>query len=720
MAKRREILEIEGMHCASCAVIIEKSVSSIEGVRKVEVSFPTERVTVEYEEGKTSLESIKKAIERAGYKIKEGWKHAQLEQLILIALGLVLTSLIVFTELFLDFPQKKILLLVLATPVQFAVGWRFYKGAYRSLKNRFANLDVLVVLSTSSAYFYSLLSTFFTGGPTFYEACSTVTTTIAIGMFVEEKAVRKTGETIEKLMRLQPKVATVIRGGREISISVEAIKVGDIVLVKPGERIPVDGIVVSGHSSVDESLVTGESIPVEKKKGDSLMGGTVNQGGILRLRATKVGEETTLSQIIALVREAQTSKAPIQRIADRVTNYFVPIVLVVALSSFTLWYWATAEFTFAMTFFVSVLVIACPCALGIATPTAITVSVGKGAEHGILIKNGAALECASKLTTIVFDKTKTLTIGEPRVTDSFALHGGEKILLYAAIAEKNSGHPLANAILREARKRFDRIPDANWFRAIPGEGVVARYRGRKIMVGNRKLMDSSRIDITRFEERVEALEEEGKTVMFVTVDRRILGVIAVADILREKATQAVEELRATGVEVVMLTGDNERVARAIAREVGIARILAGVSPGQKAQEVKKLQSKGEIVAMVGDGINDAPALTQADVGIAIGAGADVAVEAGNVVLIRNDLRDVMYFVKLSKRAMAKIKQNIFFAFLYNILAIPIAAGILYPFIQVILLPPVIAAIAMVLSDIVVVGNSLLLKRFNLFKKPWQF
>jgi Cu+-exporting ATPase len=703
------------MDCAHCALAIEKSLGKLEGVTKASVSFATEKAIVEYDAQRVSIEKIKQAVVDAGYKVREKpiEKKRLRRRAAVIALGLALTVPVLLVELFTDFPQKKLLLFALATPVQFIVGWRFYKGAYYSLKNKFANMDVLVSLSTSTAYVYSVAATFFITGATFYEASTTILITISIGMFLEELAKGRTGEAIKKLVMLQPKTATVLRGKKEISISVEEIKVGDIVLVRPGERIPVDGEVVSGRSSVDESLVTGESLPVEKVEGDKVISATINKSGAFRFKATRVGKDTTLAQIIRLVEEAHASKAPIQRIADSVVNYFVPTVLAIALVSFAVWYWlASSSFLFAMTIFVSVLVVACPCALGIATPTAVMVGLGKGAEHGILIKNGGALERARKMTIIVFDKTRTLTVGEPRVTDVITLGNKEEILRLAAIAEKNSEHPLANAIVGEAKKKLKKIPDAKWFKALPGAGVVANYGGKEILLGNRKLMLTKRVSTAHLDARIDELEGEGKTTMILAVNKKAVGLIAVADVLRKHSIKTVNELNKSGVNVAMLTGDNERVAKAIAKKAGIDQVIADVLPKDKVNEIKKLQRKGEVVGMVGDGINDAPALTQADVGIAIGAGTDVAIEAGEVVLIKNDLTDVACFMELSRKTMNKIKQNLFFAFLYNMVAIPVAAGVLYPFLSIVVISPMVAAIAMVLSDVTVVGNSLLLKRFD--------
>jgi len=706
------------MDCAHCALAIEKSLGKLEGVTKASVSFATEKAIVEYDAQRVGIEKIKQAVEDAGYKVREKpiEKKRLRRRAAVIALGLALTVPVLIVELFADFPQKKLLLLALATPVQFIVGWRFYKGAYYSLKSRFANMDVLVSLSTSTAYVYSVAATFFITGATFYEASTTILTTIAIGMFLEELAKGRTGEAIKKLVMLQPKTATVLRGKKETSIPVDEIKVGDIVLVRPGERIPVDGEVVGGRSSVDESLVTGESLPVEKVEGNKVISATINKTGALRFKATRVGKDTTLAQIIRLVEEAHASKAPIQRIADSVVNYFVPTVLAIALVSFAVWYWlAGSSFLFAMTIFVSVLVVACPCALGIATPTAVMVGLGKGAEHGILIKDGGALERARKMTTIVFDKTRTLTVGEPRVIDIITQGNKEEILRLAAIAEKNSEHPLANAIVGEAKKKLKKIPDAKWFKALPGTGVVANYAGKEILLGNRKLMSTKRVSTAHLDARIDELEGEGKTTMILAVDKKAVGLIAVADVLRKQSVKTVNELKKSGVNVAMLTGDNERVAKAIAKKAGIDQVIADVLPKDKVNEIKKLQRKGEVVGMVGDGINDAPALTQADVGIAIGAGTDVAMEAGEVVLIKNNLTDVACFMELSRKTMNKIKQNLFFAFLYNVVAIPVAAGVLYPFLGIVIVSPMIAAIAMVLSDVTVVGNSLLLKRFDLSK-----
>ena len=716
---------ISGMHCAACAQTIEKALSKIDSVTNVSVNFATGRASLEYDPKKVDLDKIIKAVKDAGYKAKrldegaevgsEDEKKEIRRSIYLFIFGLVLTLPIVVIEFFFQFAGKNLLLFLLTTPVQFIVGWPFYKRAYLALKSRSTTVDTLVALSTSAAYFYSVAATFFISGPTFYEASATVITTISLGMLLERISYGKTGESIKKLMGLQAKTAKIIKSGKEVDVPISEVKVGDIVVVRPGEKIAVDGIVTSGYSAVDESVITGESIPTGKKKGDEVIGSTMNKSGMLKFRATKVGKDTALAQIIKIVEEAQTSKAPIQRIADKIVSYFVPLVLLSALIAFSVWYlWVGSTLLFALTVFVSMLVVACPCALGIATPTAIMVGTGKGAEYGILIKSGEALETAQRVTTIVFDKTGTLTKGEPEVTDvlSFSEYNKKEVLKLAAIAEKGSEHPLGKAIVEGARKKKIRVPDASKFETIVGAGVKASYKGKRILVGSRKLMLKNKTNIRQLEERLRELEGQGKTGMILAVNKKAVGIIAVADTLKDYSKEAVKRLHKMGKEVIMITGDNERTAKAIAKQVGIGRVLAQVLPGEKAKKIKKLQSEGKVVAMIGDGINDAPALTQADIGIAIGSGTDVAMESGNIVLIKEDLRDVVSAIDLSKKTMSKIKQNLFFAFIYNIIAIPIAAGVLYPIFHTLILSPMLAAVAMIASDISVVGNSLLMKRYK--------
>ncbi|MBA7665541.1 Copper-exporting P-type ATPase [subsurface metagenome] len=575
-------------------------------------------------------------------------------------------------------------------------------------------MNVLVALGTSAAYFYSLAATFFIGGKVYYETAALLITFILLGRMLESIAKGRTSEAIKKLMGLQAKVARVMRGGSETEIPVEEVSVGDIVVIRPGERIPVDGIVKEGFSSVDESMITGESIPIEKKTGDGVIGATLNKSGMLRFEATKVGKDTTLFQIIRLVEEAQGSKAPIQRLADKISGYFVPTVVGIALIAFLIWYFIVGSpFLFALMAAIAVLIIACPCALGLATPTAIIVGTGKGAENGILIRGGESLERAHKLDTIVFDKTGTLTKGEPSLTNIFPAEGWteKEVLKLAAIAESGSEHPLGEAIVKGARDRGVQVDDADYFSAIPGHGVEAKYKGKRILLGTRMLMRDNDIDIQGIEEELRALESGGKTAVILAQDKDAIGILAVADTLKEYSKAAVQILQKMGLEAIMLTGDNERTAKAIAEQLGINRVLAEVLPQDKRAEIKKLQEEGKMVTMVGDGINDAPALVQADIGIAIGTGTDVAMEAADITLIKGDLRDVVTAIQLSKRTMSKIKQNLFWAFFYNSAGIPIAAGALYPLLGI-LLRPEIAAFAMAMSSVSVVSNSLLLKRFT--------
>jgi Cu+-exporting ATPase len=718
MKERKIVLEIEGMHCATCANTIEKELSKLRGVTKVSVSFATKKAVILYNPLKINEEKIGKAIERLGYtpifpekqEILEG-EREKLEvknQLLIFFVGLIFTLPVFVIETFYYSPEKNFLLFLLATPVQISVGYKFYKGAWFSLKAKTANMDVLVALSTSVAYFYSLAATFLFEGHVFYEASTTVLTTIYFGHFLENLTRKKAGEAIRKLISLKPKIATLIKNGKEVKVPLKDVKIGDILLVKPGESIPVDGKVIDGYSSVDESMITGESMPVDKKIGDKVIGGTINKFGALKIKAEKVGKETMLAQIIQLVEEALLTKAPIQRIADKVTAYFVPVVVFISLITFSAWYFVFgSSFLFALTAAVSVLVIACPCALGLATPTALMVGMGNGAKLGILIRDAGKLEIIHKADTIVLDKTGTLTKGRPEVVEII----GEKTLEIAAIAEKNSEHPIAQAIINAARKKGLKIPSPEKFKVIPGKGVIAKQRNREILVGNLALINEYKLDIKEFEDKIFSLQKKGITTIIVALNKKVIGVIGVADTLKEFSKEAIQKLKKVGLEVIMLTGDNKRVADSIAKQLGIERVLAEVLPQDKANKIKKLQKNGKTVIMVGDGINDAPALTQADIGIAIGSGTDIAKSAGDVVLIKDDLRDVVSAIELSKKTVNKIKQNLFWAFIYNVSAIPIAAGILYPFFGI-LLTPAISAIAMILSDISVVGNSLLLRRFT--------
>jgi Cu+-exporting ATPase len=608
----------------------------------------------------------------------------------------------------------------LATPVQFVAGCRFYRGFADAIRNRSANMDVLIAIGTTAAWGYSAVVTFlpFLGvrladQGTYYDTAAVIIGLILLGKYLEEIAKGKAGDAIRKLMDLAPRTARVVRAGKEEEIPVELVQVEDLLVVKPGERVPVDGVIVGGFSAVDESMITGESIPVEKQVGDSVIGATINKTGLLRVRATRVGADTALNQIIKLVEDAQVSRAPIQRLADRVASAFVPAV--VGIAAITFFVWAVPlgmSIAHSLVFFIAVLIIACPCALGIATPAAIMVGTGKGAENGLLIKGGEYLEKAHKLTTVVFDKTGTLTRGKPSVTDVRAIGTipEAEIIRLAASAEKGSEHPLGEAIVRAARERGVATEDPEAFEAIPGQGIRARIQGRAVLLGNRKLFESAGIRLPEAESALRAIESEGKTAMLLAADGEIAGVIGVADTLKDHAVETVRALKAMGVEVLMLTGDNRRTAEAIARQAGIDRVIAEVAPGEKAEKIKELQAQGRIVAMVGDGINDAPALAQSDVGIALGSGTDVAMEAGGIVLIRDDLRDVVASIQLSRRTVQKIRQNLFWAFFYNSALIPLAAGVLA--VIGIVLNPIVAGAAMGFSSVSVVMNSLTLRRFR--------
>jgi len=618
---------------------------------------------------------------------------------------------------------QHVVLFLLATPVHLWVGWQFHVGFWKALRHKTADMNTLVSVGTSAGYIYSVLVTFTPGlfavegleAGVYFETVALLHTLIILGRFLEARAKGRTSEAIKKLMGLQPKTARVIRGGKELDIPVEEVRVGDIVVVRPGEKIPVDGVVVEGASAVDESMLTGESLPVEKRSGSEVFGATINKTGTFRFEATKVGKETALAQIIKLVEAAQGSKPPIQKMADKIAGVFVPIVIVIALLSFAVWYtWGPQPaIIFALSNFMAVLLIACPCAIGLAAPTAVMVGIGKGAENGILFRGAEALEFASKLTTIVLDKTGTLTKGEPSVTDVITANSyvQSDLVRYAASAEKGSEHPLGEAIVKRASEEGLTLEAVENFEAIPGHGIEAEVAGKDLLLGNLKLMRDRGIALDGLQNEAERLADEGKTPMFVAMDGRVGGIIAVADTLKPESKEAVEALHRLRLEVAMITGDNKCTAKAIARQVGIDRVLAEVLPQDKAEEVKRLQAEGKVVAMVGDGINDAPALAQADVGIAIGTGTDVAMEASDITLISGDLRGIVTSIALSKRTMRTMKQNFFWAFIYNTVLIPVAAGILYP-VAGILMSPILAGAAMAFSSVSVVSNSLRLRRFR--------
>ncbi len=634
----------------------------------------------------------------------------------LVIIGAIISVPTILLSFFIEVGYNNFVLLLLSLPIQFYAGWRFYKGTFDALKAKYANMDTLITTGTTAAWIYSAAVTLLPAvvqGETYFDVSVVIITLILFGRYLEDIAKGKASSAIKKLMGLQPKTAIVIREGKEIEVQIDDLKVGDIVVIKPGERIPVDGVIVDGYSSVDESAITGESMPVGKKIGDEVIGATINKSGLLKFRATKVGKDTVLSQIIQIVQQALTTKAPIQRLADKVASYFVPTVIVVALLSFTLWFYLTGyNFLFALTIAIAILIIACPCALGIATPTAILIGTGLGAESGILIKSGEALETTHKLTTVVFDKTGTLTKGQLSVTNVIAYNIEEKeVITLAATAEKGSEHPIGEAIVKKANELKIKLPNVKNYETIAGKGIKTKYLNKTLLVGNRILMKESKVDTEKIENDLQKLESEGKTAVVVSFGGVVKGVIAVADTIKEFSKEAVGELHRMGKEVTMITGDNERTANSMAKQVGIDRVFAQVLPGEKADIVKKLQEEGKVVAAVGDGINDAPMLAQADVGIAIGSGTDVALETGKIVLIKNDLRDVVTAIDLSKFTINKIKQNLFLAFIYNVAGIPIAAGLLYPFFGF-LLSPIIAGAAMAFSSVSVVGNSLLMKRYK--------
>jgi len=735
-AKESVDLRITGMTCAACANRIEKGLNRMPGVVKANVNFATETAHVEYSPADVSVADMIKKIEQLGYKAvrreeqKDQEDHRKKEIsvqkrkfIVSAVLSFPLLWAMVSHYSFAAFIRIPDLFMnpwvqfVLATPVQFVVGKQFYVGAFKALRNRSANMDVLVALGTSAAYFYSLVLTLEwtraaerSDNPAmYYEISAILITLIILGKWLEALAKGRTSEAIKALMGLQAKTALVVRDGREVTIPVEDVVVGDVFIVKPGEKIPVDGEVLEGVSSVDESMLTGESIPVEKRAGDTVIGATINKNGTLKVKATRVGKETALAQIIRVVEEAQGSKAPIQRIADRISGVFVPVVVTIAFVTFLLWYSAVdpGDFGGALEKAIAVLVIACPCALGLATPTSIMAGSGRAAEFGILFKGGEHLESTHRIQTVVLDKTGTITKGKPELTDVIAADTDEPTLLrWVGAAEKNSEHPLAEAVVGGALARGIDLPASDAFEAIPGYGIRAVVEGREILVGTRRWMARSGVSVPDAAlAEMERLEEDGKTAMLVAADRKYAGIIAVADTVKETSKKAIERLKSLGIEVVMVTGDNERTARAIARQLGIDRVLAEVLPEGKVEVIRKLQAEGKKVAMVGDGINDAPALAAADIGMAIGTGTDVAMEAADVTLMRGDLNSIADAVDMSRKTMTNVKQNLFWALVYNSLGIPIAA--------IGLLAPWIAGAAMAFSSVSVVLNALRLQRVKL-------
>lgn len=740
------VLIIGGMSCAACSARVEKALGRLEGVKSAQVNLAAEKASVTYDEGIITEAEIIGAIEASGYSAKpyeevdkEEQKRKKQSEINLLKWKLIISAVFSVPLLYIamipmisseiplpsyispaQFPLRYALFqMILCIPVIIA-GYKFYTVGFRAFFQKSPNMDSLIAIGTSAAFIYSVYSTYqiaqghiMHAHSLYFESAAIIITLVMTGKFLEAKSKGRTGEAIKKLMGLAPKTAIVIRDGTETEISIEDVAVGDVVVVKPGSKIPVDGIIVEGYTSVDESMLTGESIPVEKKVGDSVTGASINKNGLIKFRASKVGKDTVLAQIIRLVEEAQGSKAPIAKMADIVSGRFVPIVLAIAVVSGVAWLFAGETAIFALTIFIAVLVIACPCALGLATPTAIMVGTGKGAENGVLFKSGEALEIMHKVQIAVFDKTGTITEGKPQVTDIITAEGmtDEELLKIAASAEKGSEHPLGEAIVRRAEELGIALAEISEFEAVPGVGISVLVEGRLVFLGNKKLMNDKNIDLQGFDEKSGILADEGKTPMYIASDGKICGIIAVADIVKPSSQEAINKLHGMDIKTAMITGDNSKTAAAIAKQVGIDIVLAEVMPQDKANEVKKLQEQGSVVAMVGDGINDAPALAQADVGIAIGSGTDVAMASADIVLMKSDLNDVSFAVALSRATIKNIKQNLFWAFGYNVLGIPVAAGALHIFGGP-LLNPMLAAAAMSLSSVSVITNALRLNRFK--------
>jgi len=734
VVNREVTLKIGGMVCATCVQTIESALRVLPGIVSANVNLGTEKAYVIYNPSLTAIPEMKKAIEDAGYQYlgiagevsEEAEKAAREKDLhdkfLRFTIGFAVSiplMLAMWVPLPVSMQTLAYVMLVISTPVFFYVAWPIFRAASMALRNRSLNMDVMYTMGTGVAYVASVMGTFgiiLTYEFMFYDTAIMLASFLMLGRYLEARAKGRTSEAIRKLAGLRAKTATIIREGKEEEIPVDDVIVGDVIVVKPGSKVPVDGEVVDGESYVDESMITGEPIPPFKTTGSRVVGGTLNTNSVLSVKATKVGRETVLAQIIQLVEDAQGSKPPVQRIADTAVTYFIPSVIIIAITAFMVWFFMFPvppdPLLFALTTLVSVLVVACPCALGLATPTAVTVGIGRGAELGILIKNGEALEVGEKITTVIFDKTGTLTKGRPEVTDILPVGISEETLLgLTASVEKNSQHPLAKAVVRKAFSTGVTIEQADHFDTYGGKGVVATVLGETVLVGNRQVVQEKGVVIPdEVETRITAFEQDGKTAILVVAGNQLSGVIAIADMLKETSLDAVRQLKSMGIRVVMITGDNKQTAAAIARQIGIERVLAQVLPQDKAAEVKALQEKGEIVAFVGDGINDAPALAQADVGIAIGSGTDVAIESGDVVLIKDDLLDAVAAIQLSKKVMGRIKGNIFWAFAYNVVLIPVGAGVLYPSFGFVFRPE-LAALAMALSSVTVVSLSLLLKKY---------
>lgn len=727
--------DISGMTCSACATKIEKRINKMDGVSKAAVNFALETLTVDYNQGQTSPNEMISTVKKMGYELipksdgQEKLDHKEQEikkQYRKFILSVILTLPLLWTMVahfeflsFLYLPEFLMnpwVQLALATPVQFVVGAAFYKGAFTSLRNKSANMDVLVALGTSAAYFYSLYLSFewmaagSVGEPELYfEASAVIITLIVLGKLFEVRAKGKTSQAIQKLLGLQAKTARVLKDGVEKEVPIEEVVAGDIILVKPGEKIPVDGEIISGQSAIDESMITGESIPVDKVPGDSVIGATINKNGSLQIKATKVGRDSALSQIVKVVEEAQGSKAEIQRLADKISGIFVPIVVGIAILTFLIWYFAVTpgDFRAALIPTISILVIACPCALGLATPTSIMAGSGRAAEMGLLFKGGEHLENTRSIDTVVLDKTGTVTKGQPALTDTIIVDGfaDKNVLQLVASAENQSEHPLAQAIVTGVKGQGVELIEVESFNALPGYGIEAEVAGKHVLAGTRKLMLSRNIALDNIEATMEKMENEGKTAMLIAIDEKLAGVVAVADTVKETSKEAIQRMQELGLDVIMLTGDNQQTAEAIGRQVGLTHIIAEVLPDQKSDKIKELQAQGKKVAMVGDGINDAPALAMADIGMAVGTGTDIAIEAADITLMRGDLNSVADAFIMSRKTMRNIKQNLFFAFFYNTIGIPVAA--------IGLLAPWVAGAAMAFSSVSVVLNALRLQRVKL-------
>lgn len=724
------IIKIGGMTCVMCVKAIEDALGKLDGISDVTVNLNAEKAYVTYNPQMTTISDMKKAIEDLGYQYLgvEGEETEDLEEKariadlkdkrnrMIIGFGVGIPLMILpFLNVSLPISMPLFMLIVSILPFIY-VSYPIFTAAYRSLKNKSLDMDVMYSIGIGVAFVASVLGTFniiLTPEFLFYETALVLAAFLTLGRYLESRAKGRTSTAIKKLIGLQAKTATVIRNDNEIEIPIEDVQMSDIVVVKPGEKIPADGEVVSGESYVDESAITGEPIPVIKNTGKTVVGGTINQNGIIRFKALKIGKDTVLAQIIKLVEDAQGSRPPVQRIADKAVSYFIPTILTIAIAAFIFWYFISgATLLFALTVLISILVIACPCALGLASPTAVTVGIGRGAELGILVKNGEALEISERLTAILFDKTGTLTKGKPEVTDISAIGiDNTDLLKFTASVEKNSQHPLAEAVVRKAQTENIELSESLNFDTFGGKGVKATVDGKEVFIGNRALFRDKNIIISNeIEEKLSQFENEGKTAVLIAVDQELAGSIAIADTLKETAKDAIEGLKKMNLKVVMITGDNERTANAIAKQVGIDNVIAEVLPQDKSEEVMRLQEEGEVVAFVGDGINDAPALAQSDVGIAIGSGTDVAIESGEIVLIKDDIMDAIAGVQLSKKVMGRIKQNLFWAFAYNVVLIPVAAGVLYPFFGITFRPE-FAGLAMALSSVTVVSLSLMLKGY---------